>query len=126
MNIKIDYKNKLHSIGKDNTTLDHIAEAIKVRYPGEFKNGLIVAVIDNGNVIEIQNFQEIVDFWKKNGSAASVKVKVFEAPENTLKHEELKQNILECADPIYTESVYEIPQPKDNRVPESSDVYEVQ
>jgi hypothetical protein len=50
MNIKIDYKNKLHSIGKDSTTIQHIEEAIKSRYPGEFKNGVIIAVIDNGNL----------------------------------------------------------------------------
>jgi hypothetical protein len=34
MNIKIDYKNKLHSIGKDNTSLEQIGNAIKSRYPG--------------------------------------------------------------------------------------------
>lgn len=126
MNIKIDYKNKLHSIGKDNTSLNQIAEAIKTRYPGEFKNGVIIAVIDNGNVNEVTDFKQIVDFWKKNGETPSVKVKVFEAPENTGKQEEVKQTILECADPIYTESVYEVSEPKDKRVPENSDVYEIQ
>ena len=49
MNIKIDYKNKLHSIGKDIRTLHQIAEAIKARYPGDFKYGVIIAIIDNGN-----------------------------------------------------------------------------
>ena len=57
MNIKIDYKNKLHSIGKDNTTLNQIAEAIKTRYPGQFKNGVMIAVIDNGNVNEVKDFK---------------------------------------------------------------------
>ena len=49
MNIKIDYKNKLHSIGKDIHSLGQIAEAIKLRYPGEFRHGVVIAIISNGN-----------------------------------------------------------------------------
>lgn len=82
MNIKIDYKNKLHSIGKDNTSLAQVADAIKVRYPGEFKHGVILSIIGDGNVHEVKTFEEVTEFWKKNGSPASVKIKVFEAPEN--------------------------------------------
>lgn len=50
MNIKIDYKNKLHSIGKDNHSLQQISDAIKIRYPGEFVHGVVIAIIDNGNL----------------------------------------------------------------------------
>lgn len=126
MNIKIDYKNKLHSIGKENTSLAQIADAIKVRYPGQFQHGVIVAVIDNGNVHEVKTFEEIVNFWKANGNSASVKIKVFEAPENSEKKEEEKQIILQNADPIYTASVYEGSVDGLSRGCENSDVFEIQ
>ena len=85
MNIKIDYKNKLHSIGKDNTSLELIANAIKIRYPGQFKNGVMIAVVTDGNIDEVKSFEEIVAFWRKNGSPPSIKIKVFEAPESSEK-----------------------------------------
>lgn len=56
MNIKLDYKNKLHSIGKDISSLNQIIEAIKIRYPTDFKNGVIIGIVDDGVVQEITNF----------------------------------------------------------------------
>ena len=81
MNIKIDYKNKLHSIGKDITTLEQIVENTKLRYPGDFVHGVVVAVVDNGAIREVESFDEIIEFWRKNGAGASIKIKVFEASE---------------------------------------------
>lgn len=70
---------------------------------------MIIAIIDNGNVHEVRTFEEIVNFWKANGNGASVKIKVFEAPEESAKKEEEKQIILDNADPVYTASVYGAP-----------------
>ena len=68
MNIKIDYKNKLHSIGKDSTTIQHIEDAIKSRYPKEFKNDkhytkdtFINEVVCKTGSIDYRNFDCLIE-----------------------------------------------------------------
>ena len=62
MKIKVEFKGKIHNIGTQISSIKEIIDGIKLRYPNQFKNGILLKIGDK----LIDSFDEIITEWKNN------------------------------------------------------------
>lgn len=80
MNIKIEFKGKLHKLATGLTSLEDIHKDILARYsPKYFASGIVLGYINNNAVTRINSFEELLDLAKNQ--QGSLKLKAFEAKE---------------------------------------------
>lgn len=84
MNIKVEWKGKVHKLASTLQSIDDIVKDVRGRYPNHFKNGMTLAWIDaNGKATEVKSWEQLKEIGQKTGTA-SIKLKVIdgELPEN--------------------------------------------
>lgn len=80
MNLKIEFKGKVHKLAPSLKSLEDIHNDVKLRYPNCFKNGMVLAYIDNGSLAALESFQQLQQFAVK-AAGASIKLRVLEGKE---------------------------------------------
>jgi invasion protein IalB len=77
MNIKIEYKGKVHKLGPGLKTFDDIHKDIQLRYSNCFKSGIVIGFIENNALTTLKSFEQLESLAQKM-QGGSVKLKVFE------------------------------------------------
>jgi hypothetical protein len=59
MNIKIEFKGKVHKLAPSLKSLDDIHNDVKLRYPNCFKNGMVLGFLADGVVNTLTTFEQL-------------------------------------------------------------------
>jgi hypothetical protein len=94
MNIKIEYKGKVHKLAPGLKTLEDIINDVKSRYPKQFPSGIALGFSNNGVLTQINTFAELEEMARKQGGG-SLKLRVFEKGKDLDMTKELSEDLYE-------------------------------
>lgn len=77
MNIKIEYKGKVHKLAPNLKSLEDIHNDIRVRYPKQFLSGIVLGFCRDGQLTYISTYSELEELSRKQ-AGGSVKLRLFE------------------------------------------------
>lgn len=80
MNIKIEFKGKVHKLAPGLKSLEDLHSDVKLRYPACFKNGMVLAYVDEGKLNVLNTYEQLKQLAEKS-AGASVRLRVFDGKE---------------------------------------------